>query len=352
MSVSISICQTEESASEYQEIMSDSGFGIEESQEEEVNYDLTHTLICLQLLNVNEALFNGDKGEEFKQKTNQLVTYYRENQSYFDEIVVHEQNQERENARKEWNDWNPEELALTFENNNEVHVAEEEVSYVEVEEEIEVIVIALSDAEREQEKAKELEESIVINDIYRQKTFNQAESNFQAAEILAKNQSSNAQAIFYYQQAAELYIKGAYLCRNEYLTCNVSFGTLHHSHRLATIVHALTNDNDPAFQSLVRRFEAIGRLPNDTRPLCVRARYLDINPNIYQEQEPCAFYQESDVETARACVPEIAAYCKTIHENLKSTREGYEESLKDVHYEAESISQKIINFLNGIFNQK
>ena len=61
--MSISICQTEGSESEYQEIMSDSGFDIEESQEEEVNYDLTHTLICLQLLNVNEALFNGDKGE-------------------------------------------------------------------------------------------------------------------------------------------------------------------------------------------------------------------------------------------------------------------------------------------------
>ena len=211
--MSSSICETE--GSEYQEIMSDmdSGFDTEESQEEEVvNYDLTHTLICLQLLNVNEALFKGDKGDEFKQMTNQLVTYYRENQSYFDEIIVQEQNQQRENIRNEWDDWNPEELALALQKSNEVQVAEEEVSYVEEEEEKEDIVITLSEAEREQEKAKELKETIFINDIYRQKTFNQADSNFNAAEILAENLSTNAQSMFYYQQAAELYIKGAYLC--------------------------------------------------------------------------------------------------------------------------------------------
>ena len=195
-----------------------------------------------------------------------------------------------------------------------------------------------------------MEEAIVINDIYRQKTFNQADSNFNAAEILAENLSTNAQSMFYYQQAAELYIKGAYLCRDEYLTCNVSFGTLHHSHRLATIAHALTYNNDPAFQSEVSRFEAIGRLADDTRPLCVRARYLDIKPHNYQEQEPCALFQDTDLETARACVKEIAAYCNTIHENLKATREGNEENLTEVDYESQSICQKIINFLNCMFN--
>ena len=52
-------------------------------------------------------------------------------------------------------------------------------------------------------------QTIVENDIYRQKVFVQAESNRHAADILAMELSTNSQAIMHYQQSAESYLKGA-----------------------------------------------------------------------------------------------------------------------------------------------
>ena len=340
-----------------QEIMSDmdSAFDSEGSDDQEFNFNLSHTLTCLQLVNEDKELFKGEKGEAFKQMSHQMVNFYQENKEYFDEIIVKDQNEKRERDRVEWNDWNPEDLVSTFQKTNELQVSEEEVSYQEEEEEKEYMVTIISEAEiaeREQAKAKELEETIVINDIYRQKTFNQADSNFNAAEILAEHPESQSQAMFYYQQAAELYIKGAFLCRNENVTANVDYNTLHHSHKLATIAHALTLNNDIAFQSEVSSFENIGRQGDDKRPLCVRARYLDIKPHNHQEQEPCALFQDSHLKAARAGVIEIATYCYNIHEKLISTRGTFQQinvAVEEEPYvEEEEEKEDIVIIMNEV----
>ena len=69
----------------------------------------------------------------------------------------------------------------------------------------------------EEEWAIKQADQIKKNDIYREKVFVQAESNFHAAEMLSMKRKTKTQSMFYYQQSAELYLKGAMLCKTEML---------------------------------------------------------------------------------------------------------------------------------------
>ena len=358
---------------ENQQIMSDiegpdmdSAFDSEGSEDrEEINYDLSHTLTCLELLNENEELFEGEKGDAFKQMTNEMVKFYKDNQDYFDDIIFKDQKEKREREQVEWNDWNPEELVPSVLQNNEVddepyvdeqdEEGEEEPEFMVMEVETVLVESDTERVERQQREEQAMADIIIANDMYRQKIYNQAESNENAADILAQHLESQSQAMFYYQQAAELYLKGALLCQNENVSHHVGFSSgprpLNHSHRLCDITNALTSGKKPEFQVEVSNFENIGRQPFDSRPLCIRARYLNIFPYNLQEQEPCTLFNDCDLEAARAGVKIIAAYCNEIHENLKSTR-AMDEKIKVYEKEGEdSIFQRMINLLICVFNR-
>ena len=364
----------ESQGTEEQEIMSDmegpdmdSAFdseGSEDKDREEINYDLSHTLTCLELLNENEELFEGEKGDAFKQMTNEMVKFYKDNQDYFDDIIFKDQKEKREREQVEWNDWNPEELVPSVLQNNEVddepyvdeqdEEGEEEPEFMVMEVETVLVESDTERVERQQREEQAMADIIIANDIYRQKIYNQAESNENAADILAQHLESQSQAMFYYQQAAELYLKGALLCQNENVSHHVGFSSgprpLNHSHRLCDITNALTSGVNPEFQVEVSNFENIGRQPFDSRPLCIRARYLNIFPYNLQEQEPCALFKDCDLEAARDGVKIIAAYCNEIHENLKSTRPMDENLKVDDKDGEDSIFQSMINLLICVFN--
>ena len=67
------------------------------------------------------------------------------------------------------------------------------------------------------------------------------------------------------------------------------------------------------------RLDDIARTGSDARSLCVRARYMSIDPTNTEEQPPCFVFNDLHLATARDSVLKIAKYCNGIHDNLKAT---------------------------------
>ena len=134
--------------------------------------------------------------------------------------------------------------------------------------------------------------------------------------------STNTQSMFYYQQSAELYLKGAMLCKTEQLVYSTSPGSLYHRHALTYITEAI--EYRSPMTEVAQRLEDIARTGSDARSLCVRARYMSIDPTNTEELPPCFVFNDLHLATARDSVLKIAKYCNAIHENLKATRKSDE----------------------------
>ena len=329
----------------------DSDYNTEASEEQqELNMDLSFTLTCLQLLNTREDLFQGEIGDELKKLTNTVVNFYKENHVYLDNLVVEAQ---KERQRADFDDWNPELVdgyvyiptAPLAQDNNEEEVVEhhacEELEQQEPE--------PFNEEEWAIEQANQWAKKIEENDIYREKLFVQAESNLNAADILSMELSTNTQSMFYYQQSAELYLKGAMLCKTEQLIYSTCPGSLYHKHALTYITEAI--EYKSPMTEVAERLDDIARTGSDARSLCVRARYLSIDPTNTEEQPPCFVFNDLHLATARDCVLKIAKYCNAVHDNLRATRksEEREQPQKGGEEQTKYIPQRIINAFISCF---
>ena len=324
-------------------------------KQQEFNMDLSFTLTCLQLLNIREDLFQGPISDEFKKLTNTMVNFCKENQVYLDSLVVKEQ-KERQQADLE--EWNPE-LVNGYVYIPTAHTAEDNYEDKGSEEE-EVENQACQESKQQQSEPFNEEEwaikhaiewanQIKKNDIYRQKVFVQAESNFHAAEMLSMKRKTKTQSMFYYQQSAELYLKGAMLCKTENLVYCMSVGNLYHQHDLASITEAIQYTSP--MTEVAEQLENIARARCDCRTLCIRTRYLSIDA-IHTEEvvPPCYVFNDLHLATAKDCVLQIKKYCNAIHDNLKATRKP-EKSEQPQKGEEQTyyIGQRIINAFISCF---
>lgn len=210
-----------------------------------------------------------------------MLSFFNQNIEYMQEII----RKDREQSEMDCNpseDWNSE----TPENSQEGESQE----VVDVQWDIYRPSIEVQLAEKK-----------LFNSFYRNSLFKQAESDKEAANILADGDMNEAQTILLYQQSAEKFLKGAYLCEDEEVKDKLSSG-IFPTHALGTIAMCISNNYGPQqieMQESSRNLEAIGKTAGDPRSLCVRSRYVNSDWKKMPDLTNYSFKKE-DVLAARA----------------------------------------------------